>query len=863
MARLFDGVDDAISTPSIDLSAVATITVACWVWLDSIPASGDKIIFETSTNFNANNSIICYQNVNGIVYFYTSGTTGMYNGGHFDHPSVGAWHHYAFRIDKGLTSGEAMDVYVDGASAAITRTHDADTGAVLSNQPLYLMARAGTGIFAAGRMAEFAIYNALLTPDEIAVLAKGMPPSRVRSNSLAIYLPLWGPPADLSGNGNNGTLIGTSVVDHAPTAPYAPAPIEAPQVATAAPVDATVSPATIAITASVPATSVSTGATASPSVVPVATSLPAPTPSAGSTVSPSTISATVAIPATSTAFDPANVPGYFGHYQADTLTEADGAALATWPDATPAARNLTQATAANRPVVRANALNGKKVVEFTPQQFLDSATFTANAQPNTVFIVAKPDVLPSVLAKSLIAYDGTGASSSSRWAIYAEQATNEWRAYSGSVLDSNVVITAGQWYIIGVVFEGTTSDIRVNSTASASGNVGTHSPVDIRVGAHHDELLGWDGMIAEVLVYDQRVSSGNIASIEKYLRDKWGLGANATVTPGVIPAVASLPAAAPSAGSTIQPGVVATTAAVPGAGVSAGASPSAVPVVVTLPAVDLSAGATASPGAIAVVAALPQATVAAAGNATVEPGVITSVVALPAASLSTGASVSPEVITALTSLPAAAPSAGSTATPGVIPLVVALPGATVAAAGNITVSPNVVAAVSALPAASARAGSTVAPGVVSLVVALPAASVTAATNATASPATIAALASLPAAEVLRTATPTPATIAALLSIPRPGVNTGAGPGAVLASVTMPQVQARGDAVREPATVLVPVSMPAASLSTGSAVSPATIVLVVAFPAPTILTFVPPLQVVEYVYPRAIVRGRPLWKEPSP
>ncbi len=217
--------------------------------------------------------------------------------------------------------------------------------------------------------------------------------------------------------------------------------------------------------------------------------------------------------------DPSTVPGYFAHYKADTLTEADGTALATWPDASAAARDLTQGTAANQPVVRASSLNGLRTVEFTPTQFLTSATFAADSQPNTVFIVAKPDVLPSVLAKTLVAYDGVA--STRRWAVYAEQATDEWRAYAGAALNSTHVITAGRWYRIAVVFEGTTSDVFVDDAAAVRGSAGTHSVTAVRVGAHYDGTLGWDGNIAEVLVYNTRVADADITAIQQYLRDKW------------------------------------------------------------------------------------------------------------------------------------------------------------------------------------------------------------------------------------------------------------------------------------------------------------------------------------------------------
>ncbi len=218
--------------------------------------------------------------------------------------------------------------------------------------------------------------------------------------------------------------------------------------------------------------------------------------------------------------DPTTVANLFAHYQADTLTGLDGTSLGTWPDSTAAARDITQATLANQPVIRENALNGKRVVEFDPSvavQYLTSAAFTLNAQPNTVFMVAKTDALGS----SRIAFDG--AASNRRWAVYLQGSTSEWRGYAGAVLDSNFVMAANTWYVVTVVFDGSASDIWVGDGPPTRGSAGTHSVENIRVGAHHDATLGWDGAVAEVIVYDARVSDNDIAGIISHLKQKWAI----------------------------------------------------------------------------------------------------------------------------------------------------------------------------------------------------------------------------------------------------------------------------------------------------------------------------------------------------
>ncbi len=215
------------------------------------------------------------------------------------------------------------------------------------------------------------------------------------------------------------------------------------------------------------------------------------------------------------AFDPSTVPGYWAHYKADSLTEVDGAALASWPDASPSALHLAQADVVRRPVVRENALNGLRVVDFTPSQDLTSAAFADNPQPNTVILLAKTDALGS----SRIAFDGIA--SNRRWAVYLQGSTNEWRGYAGAVVNSTVVMEADRWYRVAVVFEGATSDIWVDDAPPVRGNASTHPVSAVRVGAHWDGKLGWDGQIAEVIVYDGRVSDADIAALNNYLLAKW------------------------------------------------------------------------------------------------------------------------------------------------------------------------------------------------------------------------------------------------------------------------------------------------------------------------------------------------------
>ena len=75
------------------------------------------------------------------------------------------------------------------------------------------VAASAAGLFWPGRIAEFAVWNVTLGDDEIASLAAGAKPIRVRPGSLQVYVPL---PGEASPEVN---FIGTAAtLTNAPTA---------------------------------------------------------------------------------------------------------------------------------------------------------------------------------------------------------------------------------------------------------------------------------------------------------------------------------------------------------------------------------------------------------------------------------------------------------------------------------------------------------------------------------------------------------------------------------------------------------------------------------------------------------------------
>lgn len=127
--------------------------------------------------------------------------------------SLNAWNHCA-----GVFDGTNFFSYLNGGNSS---SHAAGSAPLSFNVNVFGAADVN-GVkdnYFTGRLAEAGLWNVALTANEIAALAAGVNPRRIRPGSLKSYWPLWGlssPEPDLSGGAYNLTLQGTSLANHAP-----------------------------------------------------------------------------------------------------------------------------------------------------------------------------------------------------------------------------------------------------------------------------------------------------------------------------------------------------------------------------------------------------------------------------------------------------------------------------------------------------------------------------------------------------------------------------------------------------------------------------------------------------------------------
>ena len=119
--------------------------------------------------------------------------------------AAGTWHHAA----AVFTSNVSRTAYINGGNSAT------NTSSLTLNTPTSVVigARYNTtlGFYFGGDIAEVGIWNAALTADEIASLAKGMSCDKVRPQSLVFYAPLVRDLIDQKGGriitNNNGATV--------------------------------------------------------------------------------------------------------------------------------------------------------------------------------------------------------------------------------------------------------------------------------------------------------------------------------------------------------------------------------------------------------------------------------------------------------------------------------------------------------------------------------------------------------------------------------------------------------------------------------------------------------------------------------
>jgi len=176
-------------------------TLAAWANLDNVTGLRDIVSVSSKTalavlrlNVNSTQFRIADQgNVNAVA-----------NGGTV---SANVWNHYA----GVFASGVSRTPYTNGVAGSENTTSVASITPTFTNIGAFYAGTSTPIQFMDGLIAEVGIWNAVLTAAEIASLAKGMTPDKIRPQSLVFYAPLVRNLVDSKGGltitNNNGATV--------------------------------------------------------------------------------------------------------------------------------------------------------------------------------------------------------------------------------------------------------------------------------------------------------------------------------------------------------------------------------------------------------------------------------------------------------------------------------------------------------------------------------------------------------------------------------------------------------------------------------------------------------------------------------
>lgn len=205
MAREFR-VGDKITTGYSTTNA--TRSIGLWVYSNGNDLDNGRM-FEKRV---AGAQVEVFAKANGIAtYRYEitwSGGNGRWD---ITRPSQDAWHHLLVTYDQGSTSNDPV-IYLDGSSVTVTEA-SAPLTTLTTNTDAYVIGNRATDDlrYWEGYLAEFAIWNRILTAAEAAILGRAYSPLFI-PNGLVSYCPLIRDMVDIK----NGTITddATSEIAH-------------------------------------------------------------------------------------------------------------------------------------------------------------------------------------------------------------------------------------------------------------------------------------------------------------------------------------------------------------------------------------------------------------------------------------------------------------------------------------------------------------------------------------------------------------------------------------------------------------------------------------------------------------------------
>jgi hypothetical protein len=250
------------------------------------------------------------------------------------------------------------------------------------------------------------------------------------------------------------------------------------------------------------------------------------------------------------AFNPSNIAGLqlwldattglFDATSGGNPVTTDGGSVARWEDQSGSGYHVTQATLANRPVLKTGIRNSKNAIRFDGS---NDALVSANIADNnlsamTCFVVS---YIAGFGGNSVGRYfERSGVVNGRLWFVDGRDLGAGPQSLNAVLLGSAGTghetalnsISSANWFLSSVRWDGGTSYLtnvsqRINRSASTKGNSSTFFNESVAntayvIGNRAALNRAFNGDIAELIIYNQALTTEQIDNVEGYLAAKWG-----------------------------------------------------------------------------------------------------------------------------------------------------------------------------------------------------------------------------------------------------------------------------------------------------------------------------------------------------
>lgn len=217
---------------------------------------------------------------------------------------------------------------------------------------------------------------------------------------------------------------------------------------------------------------------------------------------------------------PDQVAGIDGWWKADSLALANDTPVQTWTDSSGLGRNLTQATATQRPLYKTSGMgpSSKPYLQFGnisgTTRRIASGPFGEIVSPTTIVLIGS-------LATDLVGQYFSGIDNVDRQAFNSSASI-----YAGSTIGFTGLTMTGEavWIIRGLGTDG-------GEEIWKSGAAGTVNPAGggvkglggLRLGANWDNNTPANMACAEFILYGRELTNAELNDIQDYAVDKYGI----------------------------------------------------------------------------------------------------------------------------------------------------------------------------------------------------------------------------------------------------------------------------------------------------------------------------------------------------